>query len=101
MPTVQASHTAVLVCQSRAAAHGRIVPRRFADPTALSLLHDDERELVRKVREGTPPGPWRERVEYEMVRATAEVMVPRTIAIDDAVRQGPHEQTVILGAGLD
>jgi methyltransferase (TIGR00027 family) len=101
MATVQASHTAVLVCQGRAAAHERIAPGRFADPTALALLHDDERELVRRVREFEAPGPWRERVEYEIVRATAELMVPRTVTIDDAVREGPHEQTVILGAGLD
>jgi methyltransferase (TIGR00027 family) len=101
MATVQASHTAVLVCQGRAAAHERIAPGRFADPTALALLHDDERELVRRVRESEAPGPWRERVEYEIVRATAELMVPRTVTIDDAVREGPHEQTVILGAGLD
>jgi methyltransferase (TIGR00027 family) len=101
MAAVQASHTAVLVCQGRAAAHGRLAPGRFADPTAMALLHDDERELVRRVRESDAPGPWRERVEYEMVRSTAEIMVPRTVAIDDAVRDGPHEQTVILGAGLD
>jgi methyltransferase (TIGR00027 family) len=101
MATARASRTAVLVCQGRAAAHERIAPDRFADPTAVTLLHDDERELVRRVRESEAPGPWRQRVEYEMVRATAEIMVPRTVAIDDAVREGPHRQTVILGAGLD
>jgi methyltransferase (TIGR00027 family) len=40
-------------------------------------------------------------VEFEMVRASAEVMVPRTVAIDDAVRAGVASQVVILGAGLD
>jgi methyltransferase (TIGR00027 family) len=35
------------------------------------------------------------------MRGNAEVMVPRTVAIDDAVRQRPSPQLVILGAGLD
>jgi methyltransferase (TIGR00027 family) len=97
----RASHTAVLVCQGRAAADERLAPGRFADPTALALLREAERELVRRVREGTPPSGWRARIEYEMVRGSAEILVPRTIAIDDAVRAGPRDQVVILGAGLD
>jgi methyltransferase (TIGR00027 family) len=101
MTDERASHTAVLVCQGRAAANERVVPGRFADPTALTLLRDDERELVRRVRDGAPPAGWRPRMEYEMVRGSAEVLVPRTIAIDDAVREGPRDQVVILGAGLD
>jgi methyltransferase (TIGR00027 family) len=36
-----------------------------------------------------------------MVRGSSEVIVPRTVAIDDAVRTGPRSQVVILGAGLD
>jgi methyltransferase (TIGR00027 family) len=36
-----------------------------------------------------------------MVRASAEVMVPRTVAIDDAVRARLAPQLVIMGAGLD
>ena len=36
-----------------------------------------------------------------MLRANAEVMVPRTVAIDDAVRARPTPQLVVLGAGLD
>jgi methyltransferase (TIGR00027 family) len=101
MSADRASHTAVLVCQARAAANERVAPGRFADPTALSLLREAERELVRRVREGTPPAGWRARIEYEMVRGSAELLVPRTIAIDDAVREGPRAQVVILGAGLD
>jgi methyltransferase (TIGR00027 family) len=101
MSADRASHTAVLVCQGRAAAHERIAPGRFADPVALRLLRDDERELVREVRAGKPPSGWRHRFEYEAVRAAAEIIAPRTIAIDDAVREGPRAQVVILGAGLD
>ena len=41
------------------------------------------------------------RVEYEMVKASAEVVVPRTVAIDQAVRAWASPQVGILGAGLD
>ncbi len=95
------SQTAVLVCQGRAAAHERAAPGRFADPTAMALLRDDERVPVEQVRAGTAPKGWGERVPFEMVRACAEIIVPRTIAIDDAVRERHSPQLVILGAGLD
>ncbi|MFE9957263.1 class I SAM-dependent methyltransferase [Micromonospora sp. NPDC005299] len=99
--TPRASRTAVLVCQGRAAADARIAPGRFADPTALPLLRPDEREAVQWVRDGVPPQKWQQRLDYETVRAAAELMVPRTIAIDDAIRAHPSPQLVILGAGLD
>ncbi|MFI7284073.1 class I SAM-dependent methyltransferase [Micromonospora chersina] len=99
--TPRASRTAVLVCQGRAAAHALIAPGRFADPTALTLLRPDEREAVQWVRDGVPPRTWRQRIDYETVRAAAELMAPRTIAIDDAIRAHPAPQLVILGAGLD
>ncbi len=101
MDADRASRTAVLVCQGRAAAHGRIAEGRFADPMAMALLRDDERVAVQRVREGVPPKGWGERVEFEMVRASAEVIVPRTVAIDDAVRARLLPQLVIIGAGLD
>lgn len=96
-----ASRTAVLVCQGRAAAHGRIAVDRFEDPIAALLLRDGERAVVWQVRSGTPPQDWRQRWDYELVGATAEGMVPRTVAIDDAIRGRPTPQLVILGAGLD
>ncbi|TYB39597.1 class I SAM-dependent methyltransferase [Micromonospora sp. AP08] len=99
--TPRASRTAVLVCQGRAAADALIAPGRFADPTALTLLRPDEREAVQWVRDHVPPRAWRQRVDYETVRAAAELMAPRTIAIDDAIRAHPSPQLVILGAGLD
>jgi methyltransferase (TIGR00027 family) len=99
--TDRASRTAVLVCQGRAAAHGRLAPGRFADPTAWKLLRGGERVAVERVRSGTPPKGWGERVEFEMVRASADVVVPRTVAIDDAVRARVTPQLVIIGAGLD
>ncbi|MET8907806.1 class I SAM-dependent methyltransferase [Micromonospora sp. NPDC004551] len=99
--TSQASRTAVLVCQGRAAADGLIAAGRFSDPTALPLLRPDERAAVQQVRDGVPPQGWRQRIDYETVRASAELMAPRTIAIDDAIRARPCPQVVILGAGLD
>jgi methyltransferase (TIGR00027 family) len=97
----RASRTAVMVCQARAAADGRLALGRFADPVALTLLHEQERAAVRQVRLGQPPSGWAPRMEFESVRATAEVIVPRTVAIDDAVRSRPTPQLIVLGAGLD
>lgn len=96
-----ASRTAVLVCQGRAAADGRAGTERFADPVAVRLLRDEERAPVNEVRNGTHPKDWRARMTYEGVRACAEVVVPRTVAIDDALRARTTGQLVVLGAGLD
>ncbi|MFD9589198.1 class I SAM-dependent methyltransferase [Streptomyces sp. NPDC059980] len=96
-----ASRTAVLVCQGRAAADGRAGTARFADPVAVRLLRAEERTAVEQVRANTPPTGWRERTAYESVRACAEVVVPRTVAIDEALRAHVGDQLVILGAGLD
>jgi methyltransferase (TIGR00027 family) len=96
-----ASRTAVLVCQGRAVAQGRIAPARFDDPTAMQMLSDGERAPVERARSAEPPQRAGDRMEYEMLRANAEVIVPRTLAIDDAVRTRLTAQLVILGAGLD
>lgn len=95
----QASRTAVLVCQGRAVAHGRI--GAFHDPVAVTLLHEDERAVVEQVRRGSTPKSMRERMTYEFVRGCGAVMAPRTIAIDAAIAEHPAAQVVILGAGLD
>ncbi|WP_033222972.1 class I SAM-dependent methyltransferase [Kitasatospora phosalacinea] len=96
-----ASRTAVLVCQGRAAADGRAAARRFADPVAVRLLRPEERTVVEQVRAGTPPEGLRARTGYESVRACAEIAVPRTVAIDEALGARPNGQLVVLGAGLD
>ena len=96
-----ASRTAVLVCQGRAIAHGRYAVDRFSDPTAALLLRPAERELVSRARHEEAPEGWAARTAYELARGTAEIMVPRTVAIDEAIRQRPGAQLVILGAGLD
>jgi methyltransferase (TIGR00027 family) len=101
MDSERASRTAVIVCEGRAAADGRIAEGRFSDPVAIALLRADERTVVERVRAGVPPKGWSERLEFEMVRASAEVIVPRTVAIDDAVRERVAPQLVIVGAGLD
>ena len=69
MTTVRASQTAVIVCQGRAARTSGSLPGRFADPVALPLLRDDERELVRRSARRRAAGDWRHRMAYEMVRA--------------------------------
>jgi methyltransferase (TIGR00027 family) len=97
----EASRTAVLVCQGRAVADGRLAPNRFRDPTAIAFLRTSEAIPVAQVRAGDPPSGFGERIEFEMVQASAEVMVPRTVAIDDALREHVTPQLVILGAGLD
>lgn len=96
-----ASRTAVLVCQGRAAASGRGAEGRFTDPVAELLLRAEERVPVDQVRAGTPPAGWKERTVYESVRACAEVVVARTLAIDEALHARVGNQLVILGAGLD
>lgn len=97
----EASRTAVLVAQARAAAHGRIAPGRFADPTAMPMLRDEERRMVELVRSGDVPASWSERVPFELIRASSLVLAARTIEIDAAVVAVPPEQVVLLGAGLD
>jgi methyltransferase (TIGR00027 family) len=95
-----ASRTAVLVCQGRAVADGRYAVGRFSDPVARALLGPDERVVVDAVRAGEPTSG-ADRLPYELVRRTGLTMVPRTIAIDDAIREHAAPQVVILGAGLD
>lgn len=96
-----ASRTAVLVCQGRAAADGRLAAGQFADAVAVRLLRPPERAPVDEVRAGAPSTGWKARATYEGVRACAEIVVPRTVAIDDAVRSHRTPQLVVLGAGLD
>jgi methyltransferase (TIGR00027 family) len=96
----QASYTAVLVCQARAAADGRARTDRFADPVAIELLTGQESAVVHQVRGQAPP-QGAARLNYERVRGASVVIVPRTVAIDDAVRAARVPQLVVVGAGLD
>src|SRR5581483_2300878 len=97
----RASRTAVLVCQGRAVADGLMAPDVFRDQIAALLLTPEERAVVERARDPTPPSALRERLAWERLRACAEGMVPRTVLIDDAVRESGHRQLVIVGAGLD
>ena len=96
-----ASSTAVLVCQGRATADGRYAVGRFSDPVARELLDPADHVVVDRVRADRVPTEAADRVAYEMVRRTGLTMVPRTIAIDAAIRGHAAGQLVILGAGLD
>jgi methyltransferase (TIGR00027 family) len=101
MDVGRASRTAVFVFQGRAAAHGRLAVGRFDDPVAAQLLHPAELVAVEQAKSAIPPENWRERLVVESIRGYAEVVVPRTVAIDDAIREAGHSQVVIVGAGLD
>ena len=106
-----ASRTAVFVCQGRAAAHGLLAVDRFSDPIAERLLRQDELAPVRAVRAAarddlhTRTAGAAGRMSVEAVRAVAQVVVPRTVVIDDAVATAvtaaAGTQAVLVGAGLD
>ncbi|MBO0857067.1 MAG: SAM-dependent methyltransferase [Chloracidobacterium sp.] len=95
------SRTAVLVCMGRAIADGTTTESRFSDPTALALLPDDMRDRVEIFRVGGAPKGIRGRLNHTHLEKLSKVMVARTVAIDDAVREAASPQLVILGAGLD
>jgi methyltransferase (TIGR00027 family) len=95
------SRTAVLVCQGRAVADGRLAIGRFRDPVSALLLRPDELALVERPRAGDLPRDWRHRMLVQRVGATGEIMAPRTVAIDDTIRAAGDGQVVLLGAGLD
>jgi len=96
-----ASATAVLVCQGRATADGRHALGRFSDPVAWELLDPAERVVVDRVRADQVPTEAADRLAYEMVRRSGLTLVPRTISIDEAIRDHAAGQLVLLGAGLD
>lgn len=96
-----ASKTAELVAMGRALAHGTTDVQRFSDPTALTLLSDDARARIKRIRDGKPPQGWREAIKHGYLTRQSSFMVARTVAIDDAVRVAAAPQVVILGAGFD
>jgi methyltransferase (TIGR00027 family) len=57
--------------------------------------------MVDRGRADRVPTEAADRMGYGMVRRTGLTMVPRTISIDDAIRNHAAGQLVILGAGLD
>lgn len=73
---------------------------RFSDPVARRMLNAGEQADVDLARGPVPRG-WAERMTYEFLTATAEILVSRTVAIDDMIRAAHARQVVILGAGLD
>lgn len=85
----------------RAIADGVSSVARYADPTALALLPAASREQVERIRSFAKPAGFRERVRFGYHRRQSQLMVARTVAIDDAVREMAVPQLVILGAGLD
>jgi methyltransferase (TIGR00027 family) len=101
MKTGQESQTAVLTCMGRAAAHGRTKVAAFSDPTALQLLPDEARARVERFRAGEVQPGLRGVVEQKLLAGLCQLMVPRTVAIDESLHGAACPQVVILGAGLD
>src|SRR4051794_9799273 len=95
------SRTAVMVCSWRAFAQGRTPVARFDDPTALQLLPDDVRRTVEQQRTAGPPRGLLAGFSRAFLEARAQMIVARTVEIDDAIRAANNPQVVILGAGLD
>lgn len=95
------SQTAVMVCAARAAAQGRTDVTAFSDPVALALLPEADRQRVEQFRAGVPVKRLRERIQRALLEKRIKMVVPRTVAIDGAIRDAASPQVVILGAGLD
>lgn len=95
------SQTAVMVCMGRALADGAPWAAPFRDPTALALLPDEARARVERLRAGTGARGLGARLRDAHLTGLSRVMVPRTLLIDQAVRDAAAPQVVILGAGLD
>ena len=85
------------VCQGRAAAHERLAVERFADETRINFCAPTSAD--RSIRCATARCRTRSTIgDLRTMLATAEAMAPRTVAIDDAVRDTGHRQTVIVRA---
>ena len=96
----QVSRTAVRVAMGRALADRLKLTPRFVDPVALEWLPEPVRERVLSFP-SAPPQTLRERWRYGEALAGANVMVARSVEVDDAVRVAESDQLVILGAGYD
>ena len=92
----EGSKTAEFVCLARAAAHGKTKAPKFSDPTAEAFLSTEGRAALARLRSDGAPDP----LDF-LIRMRSEVMVARTVAIDDAIRAVTNPQLVNLGAGLD
>jgi methyltransferase (TIGR00027 family) len=86
---------------ARAMAHGASSVARFSDPTALALLPEEARSMVEVLRSSAPPKGLRARFTRLHHLRRSKMMIARTVAIDDAVREVASPEVVILGAGLD
>jgi len=96
------SLTASYVAMGRALAHARRSPPAFDDPFALQLLPDDHREVVERMRKREWPKSRREAMLAMVASATQNLIGPRTVEIDQGLRELPSgHQLVLLGAGLD
>jgi methyltransferase (TIGR00027 family) len=85
----------------RAVAHAATSVAKFSDPTAIELLPTEARARVERLRSGASPHGLRDCYERRHLSGLSNMMVARTVEIDEAVRGAMSAQVVILGAGLD
>jgi methyltransferase (TIGR00027 family) len=98
MNTGHASRTAEMVCMARAVANRR---GTLVDPTAAVLLSPEARTRAEAQPLDGSTLRGRDRWRSELIARNTDVMVPRTLAIDAAIRERVTPQFVNLGAGLD
>lgn len=96
MKAGQASRTAEMVAAWRAYAQGRTSTPKYDEPTAEKLLPERARAELADWRAGRLNG-----FRHAFLETRAQLMVARTVEIDDAIREKHNPQLVILGAGLD
>ena len=95
-----ASRTAACI-QGRAAADGRLALGVFLRPGRRPVAAPRQLVPVEQVRRGEQPRQHIEHKSHQWVRAVAPVVVPRTVAVDQAVTAAGASQLVVVGAGLD
>jgi hypothetical protein len=97
VPEAESIRSAELVCLARAAAHGETKALKFSDPTALAFLPEDARASLLRLRAGATET--RDQLQHHLARMRSEVLVARTIAIDEAVGLAAAPQLVNWAPG--
>ncbi len=96
------SDTAAYVTMGRALAHARKRLPGFDDPFAMQLLPEEHREAIQRKLQGRWPRTRREAGLMFVATLTERLIGPRTVVIDEALREPPRRpQVAIVGAGFD
>ncbi|MCL2447619.1 MAG: class I SAM-dependent methyltransferase [Polyangiaceae bacterium] len=96
------SETASFVTMGRALAHAHKRLPGFDDPFALALLPDAHRQVIERRLDGRWARNRREAALGWVAEVMERLVGPRTVVIDEALRESPRRpQVVIVAAGLD